>query len=348
MYKKKYVFFCFLLLLILGACSSKKQNKRISNKETVLLHSSDSLPLSIGLPTQMAYSDDKLFLVDMFAENKLVTVYDLQKNDTLLSFGQKGEGPYEYLQINSIDVYKNDKGRLMVSVFDPSQSKLGVYDYDSLLELKSLYIPTILSAKAVGFSLHEILKTSKGYLATGMTTTGKYIALNNNLSVSNIFGKYREKPIKSIPDMSNVLANYGKTVFSDDRSSFVEIVYNASALSCYKLGGDSANLQWENVIHDLDYKMEGASVINKAPMGYLSACFVGDNVYALYSGEMEDEDEIATYGKEIHKYDNKGHIVAEYHLDKSAFAFCIDKMRGKLYVLSHKPEPAIWVYDIAL
>ena len=84
-------------------------------------------------PTIVKLFDNKLFIVDMFDEGKIVKIYDLEKKEILLSFAKKGEGPYEYLHVNNIDIYRNSDSRVKISLFDPVSSKLGVYDYDSLL-----------------------------------------------------------------------------------------------------------------------------------------------------------------------------------------------------------------------
>lgn len=72
----------------------------------------------------------------------------------------------------------------------------------------------------------------------------------------------------------------------------------------------------------------------------------GKYIYALYSGEKDKEDSIATYGNTIHIFSYDGELVGKYRLSKSAFSISVDDNNRKLYVLSHEPEPKIYIYDL--
>ena len=339
-----------LLMLALAVVSCGQSNNKKVDLEKIAqfgdLTEIDSLSLFLGLPTTIKLFDNKLFIVDMFDEEKMVKIYDLEKKETLLSFAKKGEGPYEYLHVNDVDIYKDSEGRVKINIFDPVSAKLGVYDYDSLLTMNNNYLPKMILSINKDIRFHEILKINEGYLATGLTTEGKYTFLSDSLKITGYFGKYRPKPQAGISDMSHIIANYGKSVLSCNRDLLIEIIYNASVLSCYDVKKTGMTQRWESVIHELDYRMDGTSIINKAPMGYLSAYIGEDKIYALYSGEADDMDAVATYGKEIHVYSNTGNLIGRYSISKSAFTFCIDEKTNKMYVLSHVPEPNITVYDM--
>lgn len=337
-----------MLVLTMVSCGQSNNKKVDLEKITQLgdLAEIDSLSLFLGLPTIVKLFDNKLFIVDMFDEGKIVKIYDLEKKEILLSFAKKGEGPYEYLHVNNIDIYRNSDSRVKISLFDPVSSKLGVYDYDSLLIMNNNYLPKMILSKNKDVRFHEILRINEGYLATGLTTEGKYTLLSDSLKIIGYFGKYRPKPQAGISGMSHIIANYGKSVLSRNKDLLIEIIYNASVLSCYDVKKTGITQRWESVIHELDYRMDGTSIINNAPIGYLSAYIGDDKIYALYSGEADDMDAVATYGKEIHVYSYTGNIIGRYSISKPAFAFCIDEKADKIYVLSHVPEPNITVYDM--
>lgn len=330
-----------LLVLILVSCNHSSKIVNIKELQAV-----DSLSLYLGLPTTIKLFENKLFIVDMFDENESVKIYDIEQKKLIFSFAKKGEGPCEYLHISDVDVYQDVKGQLKINIYDPVSSKLGIYDYDSLLTMKNKYIPTTIISPNKDVRFHEILKIDGGYLAAGMTMEGKYTILSDSLKILGYFGKYRAKPIDNIPDMSHLIANYGKTILSNNRNLLIEIIYNASVLSCYDVKQGQVIQRWEHIIHDLDYEMDGKRVVNKAPMGYLSASICDKYIYALYSGELENKDALATYGKEIHVYDYEGNIIDKYSVSKSSFALCVNDKAQKIYVLSHVPEPNITIYDI--
>ena len=62
--------------------------------------------------------------------------------------------------------------------------------------------------------------------------------------------------------------------------------------------------------------------------------------------QPEQEDDIATYGKMIHIFNYDGELVNKYQLSISAFSISVDYGNRKLYVLSHQPEPKIYIYDL--
>lgn len=346
--KNMRVFSIVLFALVLVSCV--RSNKKLDLKELGELKElkvADSLSLFLGLPTTIKLFDNKLFIIDLFDEKESVKIYDLGKNKILFSFAKKGEGPYEYLHVSDVDVYKDLKGRIKINIYDPVSSKLGIYDYDSLMVMNSSYIPMIISSSNKDVQFHEMFKINGGYLATGLTIKGKYTLLSDSLKIVGYFGKYRPKPMEGIPDMSHLIANYGKSVLSDNRETLIEIIYNASVLSCYDIKHKEITKRWESVIHELDYRMDGEMIINNAVMGYLSACICNNKIYALYSGEPDNLNTVATYGKEIHVYDYEGHIINRYSISRPSFALCVDEKMKKIYVLSHIPEPNIIIYDIS-
>ena len=307
----------------------------------------DSLDIFLGLPTNIQCHDNKVFIVDLFGEDGIVTIYDLKKKKDLLSFGMRGNGPYEYLHISNIDIYTGKDHCSKLTLFDPHKKRLSIYDIDSLLLFPKVYIPQIKKVQTE-ISLHELRSIKEGFIATGRTPMGKYIILNDTLGVEKIAGNYRPKPFENIPDMKHITANYGKSVLSADRNCLLEIVYNASVLSFYQISDGQLDKQWESNLIELDYELKGNSIINRQPTGYISASIASDKIYALYSGEEEDPEssEIAPYGREIHVYDLKGEMLSKIELDNSFFAISIDEENKFIYGISHDPTPRVFVYSI--
>ena len=81
-------------------------------------------------------------------------------------------------------------------------------------------------------------------------------------------------------------------------------------------------------------------------MGYLSASFGDNQIYALYSGEYDSQDEIASYGKEIHIFNYNGELKKKVIIDIPAFQLDVDEKSETLYILSHLPEPIIRKYNL--
>lgn len=327
----------FFILSFFPSCTD-------NNEEVKTVSPSDSISVFLNLPTSIELFEDKLFVVDPFDKEGMVKVIDVKTKDKCFQFAPKGEGPNEVLHVGSMDIYRDVKNNMIINLFDPTTQRLYIYDYDSLSLMRSKYLPKVhhLSDSEVNF--HELLKIDKGYVATGMTEKYKYIILSDSFRVIDQFGVYRKKPSGDISDMLHAIANYGKSFVSDNRNFLAEIIYNASVLSFYDL--KKKEKLWEYCLSDLDYKLDGESIINKSVVGYLSACLTDKYIYALYSGEKDKEDDIATYGKMIHIFNYDGELVGKYQLSISAFSISVDSENRKMYVLSHKPEPKIYIYDL--
>ncbi|MDR1373054.1 MAG: hypothetical protein LBJ17_08090, partial [Dysgonamonadaceae bacterium] len=92
----------------------------------------------------------------------------------------------------------------------------------------------------------------------------------------------------------------------------------------------------------MDYSVEKNDlIVNKTPMGYLSAAFGNENIYGLFCGKEENKESIATYADEIHVFSPDGKLIKKLHLGTSAFGITIDREGRMLYVIVHEPEPKI-------
>ena len=326
------------LVVLLCSCISSKEVK----DEYVSLVPVDCSV--VGIPTTMKLFDDKLFLVDMFNGESLISVYDIKTKAKVFSFGEKGNGPEEFLQITSLDFSDKGNGQIEMLAFDPVRKQCSIYNYQHLLNGNRNKEKSLNIAASVPY-LYELYKLNKGYIATGRLEKDKYVLFSDSLEVFDYKGEYRPKPMKGIPDVLHSLANYGKTEFSLDKKKMVEIVYNASVLSMYDVNLDNIAKRWEYVIDELDYKVIDGSINKKSVMGYLSA-YVGDRyVYALYSGKPENLDEIATYGDEIHVLDYDGKMVERIKIERPAFSLAVDESENKIFTLCHIPETMVFVYD---
>ena len=338
--KRIYILMCLGVVLLFSSCGFSQVKKgQITYLEPV-----DSLCSIIGLPTIMKLFDGKLFLVDMFSGDSLISVFDIKTKNSLISFGRKGNGPEEFLHISNIDFYRNKENQIELLVFDSMRRKCISYNYSELLKNRILEGICMNIDKSIP-NLYELYKIDNGYIATGRIEKCKYVKLSDSLKVIDFMGDYRPKPFKSVPNDLHRLANYGKTEFSLDKRRMAEIVYKASVLSLYDINLNNITQRWEYKIDELDYNVVDGSVVNNSVMGYLSA-YVGNNyVYALYSGVPENINEIATYGNEIHIFDNEGNMVDRIKIEKSAFSLVVDESEGKIFTLCHIPETIVLIYD---
>lgn len=333
-------FLCILFsLLLLSSCTTSNDNKFKTIEAT------DSLSVFLGLPTSIKYFQGNLFTIDPFDKNGLIKIINIGSDSTICTFASKGEGPNEYLHIANIDPFiDSSSNKIKINIYDPITSSLGHYDFDSLICYQKDYVPTIHKLPKNNPKLHELLRIDNGYIATGIIENHKYSLLTNDLISSGNFGNYRPKPSEEISDYSNIFANFGHSVLSENRDKLIEIIYNASVISCYDV--KNKRKEWEYLIKELNYHREGNISVNDEPQGYLSASFYKDKIIALYSGRKENINDVATYGNEMHVFNSDGKLLNNYIFSHDGFCLTVNPSKGQIFLLSHTPEPAIFIYDI--
>lgn len=342
MNKNIHLYLLVILSIIMCACTESGQVK----EET--LDIKDSIVLDMGLPSTMKLYDNKLFLVDMLDDESMVKIFDLKQGKTISKFGKRGQGPLEYIAIANMDVRSNRKNNTDICIYDAGAQRLSYFHESDMINCEDSitkpFITKNLSSNECSFS--EVHPVACGFLGAGMLPKYKYTLLSDTMKELSKGGNYRAKPSSNISDRVHLAANYGKTVVSNDGTAFVEIIYMASVISFYKIKSNNLHKEWEYVIHDLDYHVEGDDIINNSVQGYLDAAFDNDVIYCLYSGAKEDPTKPASYGQELHVFSLDGKLLYKYNLQRQLFAIQVDSKSKRIYALAHEPEPKVYVYDL--
>lgn len=302
----------------------------------------DSIELELSLPYSMVTSNGMLFLSDAMGHERLVQVYDVNARKYLFSFADKGSGPNEFILIDNMSL-ADDK----ILLFDTGSRKMGSFTFEDIEKDKDGVNPYAIDSFASdSLRVFNINKIDGGFVATGMFEEGKFALLTDSFKILGYEGEYRAKQNEAVDISKHIMANHGAQFLSSDKCYMVDIIYGANIISLYKLNDMTISKVWEYVGDELDYTVKGSGVIvNNKKIGYISAFINGGYVYALYSGEAENDDEIAPYGQSIHKFDiSTGNLLESYNLNRRCFAINTDG--GKLYVLSHLPEPVVLICDL--
>lgn len=336
-----YFFTIVIITTLMTACSSsgkKAKGTYVELKDTTTISTDFGLPLSISL------YKEKLFISDFYGDDGFVKVLDTGTGKIIGHVANKGDGPNELLSIGNTDCISSEKGDLLY-VFDPMAKKIQQYNIDNLSAstspkpLNTFKLPT-------NSRYSEIMRTPTGYIASGLMENKKFILLNDSLQECGHGGHYAPKPSNKASAMLNVLANNGKFAISKDRKHIVNIIYIAGIITCYTLDDTShtISLKWEKTVSNFNYEVRGEAFNNNEVMGYQDISLGNKFIYALYSGETEDPNAPATYGKEIHVYNYDGNLVKLYKLSQPVFSICIDENHNTLYAAIHEPTTAIIKY----
>lgn len=330
------------ILITLTIFFTSCTNRQAEYKETDI-YAVDSVNVFLGLPTGMEFYKNNLLITDLFDDkSNIMKVVDVSKKSLLFTVFTKGQGPNEFNTISSVNIF-NNKEKQILSVYDLSTRKAREYYLDSLLN--GIITPFNQCNSSFVEPIESLFKVDNGYIATGYFPDGKLAILDDSLKLVNYTGSYRAKSNEAETDFLHCQANSGPSCITDDRKNIIVATYFAGVIEMYSIENGNVKKTWENVLYDLDYIATGNGMFqNKNPMGFMSLDVTKNYIYALYSGEKEELDDIATYGGYVYKLDLNGKIIAKYKLDRKAFAIRIHN--NKLYSLVHTPEPNILVYDI--
>lgn len=328
------------LLICLATISCSHENKTM---ECVYLAPIDTLNIEIGAPSLIKIADNYMFVNYSFSGEYNIDVIDIVNKTIMYSFAKKGQGPNEFLQITSLDVFK-EKEQWYIELYDNFQRKLVVYAIDSLNYYKGDCLPVYEKHFDMDCRFLEIYTLPNGYIGTGRTEK-KFTLLSEDLSNKRSIGDYLICNNHTEDDyMLLSKANYGRLYLSDDRKSILSVVFMAGTLSMYEVKDDSITGIWNHTESGFEYEMKGSLMKQLSPTGYLAAGFSKDMIVGLYSGEKKKGE--TNYGNEIHLFDMKGNLVKKYRIDSKLYNFCIDLKTNQLYGISFKSDPQILVYKL--
>jgi len=327
---------CFLL----GACQSDRQQ----DFEHTQLYAIDSSSFFMGLPARMASYKDYLFVHDVLGEEGLISVVDPLGDSVLFSFLKKGGGPDEVVSFGGPDLFSHN-GHDLLGVFDTQTQKYRAYAVDSILVNRTLSSPVFEGRVELPYPVYQVQKTDHGYIARGFFTEGKFVLLDDSLTLVRYAGAYRPQKTTNFPADRHAWANIGRSGMAPDRKHLASFLLLAGVVEFYALDADTVTKVWEYVKHELDYDVKNSgSIRNKNVEGFLDVYVTDRHVFALYSGEMKNPEGGTTLGKHVFQFDRMGNLVRIYELDRRVFGLLVDGNRMKAFV--ENPEPMIVEYEI--
>ncbi|MCQ2973831.1 MAG: hypothetical protein MJ211_03365 [Bacteroidales bacterium] len=309
---KKLIY--FLLLLCLYSCSSnnditKYQKKRgniieVKNKikeidlNDVLLHE-NSVPYIFG----------KYFIVlDPYTTEKVINIFDKTTFKHLVSVGNHGQGPFEYVSAGGFA--DNHKGEFYLTDF--GKYVINSYHIDSLIN-DSVYQPKeFRRIKESSFPSDYIIINDSITIAqlihpTSISTFVEYTGIWN-IKTGNI-SMLTDTIIQECHKKRFVLA------VSPQDEIFAECNYLIDMICIYNFKGE------------LLHKVFGPDIKKEHYLTFNDATFSNDYLFTLYQG--------GDYGSEM--YDSKciifkknGDYVATLHLGYNVIRFCYDQDNNRL------------------
>lgn len=305
------------------------------------LSARDSITIDMTLPTIMELHKNNLLIGDVLTDGEICTLYNIDKKQIIAKFGTKGHGNEEFMHLSSLQ-FSEENDTLYSYAYDPVNKIMRKYD------LSGSSVRQVNKIKDNGnVPFTQLLKIKNGFLATGCFAEGKFAMLDDSLKgVIKYEGDYLQNQSGDGDVLKNAVANHGVTVISSDKKHLTSIVYMASEIRFYDIVGNQLNKVGQHMIRPLNYECNGDAIVNKDVMGYLSATYGKQSVFALYSGLPEAKEGYATYGSEIHVFDFEGKLKTKYQIEHPALVICVDENEKHLYAMTHEPKPTIYIYDL--
>ena len=304
--------------------------------------------LMLGQPFLMHCVDSNLVIYDNIADS-LFTMIDLRHEDgRIWSFGRKGQGGNEFLQVFSL-------ARM------PSDSLLGIYDC-----FKHELVQVNLHDIKRGIEEYSLVKkdsllSTKVYATRFNSFVGMGFYDNNMLTLTDPHGAvaywgeypYRDQQERSISNRLRGMAYQGTLCMNPSLDKLVYAVRSAPIFSIYSV--DSVKI--EETYHFAggypEYRPEenenefSAPVSAHCKQAFLAAYATDSYIYLLYSGKSFADSKLEAFqGNSIYRIKWDGKPDFKFELDYPIKNFCVDDQDKIIYAIAEKGETELLRFSI--
>ena len=332
-----------LFIFFIGCTDGKEQVL-----EKFLQHEVLDIPdMLIGSPVDIQKEGDCLIVMD-YKQDSLFHRVDLSKKIYMGMFGEKGNGPGEFIYPASLKGWGNGS----FSCYDVSMRELSLISLGAeseKVEVSRLY-------RNDNFMTFDIVPLSDSlYIVCGETEGAMFSLINREgdvLSVSDEY-PYKDEEEKKIPVRFRAMAYQG-TLRVNPNGNFAYATLNAKQVHLYKVENELIRKVGEVIDGYSHYQPNmqregsyGVAHDGKSPKCYMDLAVSEKYVYALYSGRSFEEYRMSAYeGETVLVYDWTGDLVKTYRLDIPINQFCIDENERIMYATANIPDPTIVCFQL--
>ena len=300
----------------------------------------------LAMPTQIAVGNDRIALVDGFAERP-IHVLDAA-GGYITGLGRAGEGPGEFEGPRALEPTTDGDG---FWVFDAALSRLTLVEPDRWESVPASERVT-LSVRGPAMVTSLVRRGDDGFIAAGFfgegrlghfTGDGEYEGASGTLPTSD-----NEAPPEVLQHAfrGNLKSDPAgaRLVFANRNAGFLE-VFTSEGEPVRRIDGP---FEFDPVFR-VRMGERGPSLATGEDLrfGYVDVATTRDRIYALFSGRTRaGHPDDAVYGRDVHVFDWDGTLHSVLNLDADAMAIAVDLRRGRLLVVRHLPTPAVVSYDL--
>lgn len=343
-----FLIMILLFLFIESSCLSKKYNyanyKKLKFPSKVIKIQSMVVnnKFSINVPSNIAVINGYLIIGDYKAD-KLLKIIDLNSNELLLSFGDRGQAPDEFIEIGQIipDPYNWNH----FWIYDSSTSQLKQFKIDNILHNDFNPEKIINISTKNGYPAQLVILPDQKMLGIGLFWQGRVLVYDMNREITKTLGKIPPviKNERFAAHYSHgfigrlVYKNVSKEIYLSTRHGSIIEKYDVEGkLLATLIGPDPFFPNYDIVPARQGYAM---TYNKKTRFGYLDIAYNQklDRLFLLYSGKYwrnHSENIKVNFGKTIYVIDDHDTIVEQIELDKEIGRMCIDQESSAIFGLS--------------
>jgi hypothetical protein len=322
--KTKGQLFFITVIFFFISCQESEEDKLFPVKKNI--HFTEmNVAKELGTVVSIKSINGYIAVIERNTETQAQLIDKKTKESYL--FGQTGEGPGRFLQSSCIISLGADS----VGIYDSNKFKVFGCNTDSIIKLKSNYLPEVLIEKVPSFPTTIDRLNDKEYVALGLTGGLKrFIRLNKNGEIISAEGTLPVKEQEQISDMVHAFAYWGRLATNTTENKVAICTNYAGIIQIYDCKSEKAELVKEHNLFFADYAEQNGNfaVTPHTRWGYLSMDSNGKYIFALYSGlyQMGNHNEQGAFLKSnrIHVFDWNGNPVCQLIADSKITMLCVD------------------------
>ena len=339
---KQRLFFCqFIYLFFLFSCSNHKQVESVITLKHQVLDLGENF---IGYGGFLALNQGSIVGLDLAqAVQPFFCIKQNGESQTLFRFGNKGQGPDDFLWPASIQFINNKT----IGAFDMMSGTYNEFCIPN--EHRELKID-----KKIKFQmqLSHVLKTAfNQYIGLSVEEEMFLLADSTGMSVTTFFEyPYKDKDERQFVYRSH--AYQGALASNPSKNKFVYYSFQGDIIHFYKIENNNiipiAKIENEYPLYKkINDNNEGVMFDKNGKIGYIAAYATEKFIYAIFSGiKIIEQKSINFEGKILHVFNWNGVLVKEYELDVPCSYLCVSDDDGKIWAIASEPDITLVSFDL--
>ncbi len=333
-------FFYILVLLLFISCHSR-ENKEVP--ECSLQHEVfEEESLTLGNIRMMALVSDSMLVLVNKQSDILFQVVDL-KNKNLMDFGNRGQGPDDFLLPTSLKGYSDNH----FSLWDINRKRYSSVVFS--LETSSVSFDHHFTSDD-SFLHYEILPiTGNHFVSSGIYENYRLLVLDEMGCIMKGVGNIPARDVREENISGNIRSEVyqGKMAVSPSGKKVVQALLRSDIISFYNVTSDGElQLASENIGSYPEYSYETGAMELTAPIHHIDVSATEKYVYVLYSGRNYKKYKDKSFlSNRIDVYDWNGRLIKRLNLDVDIKLMCVSEDDKTIYAIAYLPDPVLVLFE---